>query len=365
MNAARAFMRVGVDIYRRGPMLMYPPVSGEELASLPKDVQLGGSWTGGIYPMPGASPDKPWVTSWSGYPRPYPPGDLVLVAPVAYLYEQTSLSFSNTNRLLIMLFLIYTHIGLFFGTRMLLRDASLATPVLWIGASLVYLEAIHYTLEGFYDFAAAAPLFLCFEYLRARRGLAAAVAYSVAAAIHFRVLFLAPVSLYALSIFVRERQWRGFGPRQGLGVLAIAGLSFASLGTFWLVTPALRQMAVSNVANMWVQPITAPAVLWLMTVILLSSLVLLYARAYVDLAVLLFLGFAFLSLREAQPWHWVITAVWLIAPVFQVRPDGAEAVRASRLFMLAYVAGFVLRNPLWPQFWVPLLWAKAALPMPQ
>jgi hypothetical protein len=363
MNAARAFPRLGLEIYRKGPMLMFPPVWGEELAKLPLDVQSGGSWTGGIYPMPGSTWDKPWVTSWSGFPRPYPPGDLLVVAPVALLYEQTDLSFAGANRLLIMLFLIYAHVGVFLATRLVLREASLATPVLWVAWALLYLESIHHTLEGFYDYAAAIPLLLCFDYLRARRGLAAAAAFCAAAVIHFRVLFLAPLSLYAAYLFVRERQWRDFGPKQGLLAVMVAGLSFITLGTFWLVTPALRQMTVTNVANAWVQPLSTPAVLWLLAVVLLAAALLAYLRAYFDLFVALWLGGMYLSLREAQPWHCLIVSVWLVAPIMQARPRGEEAVRAARLFMLSYVAIFVLRNPLWPNYWMPLLWAP--LPVPQ
>jgi hypothetical protein len=364
MNAARAFPRIGLDIYRRGPMLLYPPVSGTELTELPEDVKYGGSWTGGIYPMPGGTWDKPWVTSWSGFPRPYPPGDLLLVAPIAYLYDQTDLSFTQANRLLILLFLIYTHVGVFFASRMVLREASLATPVLWLCWALLYSETIHDTLDGFYDFSVATPLLLCFEYLRARRGLAAAVAFCAGAFIHFRVLFLAPLSLYAAYLFVRERQWRGFGWKQGLAVAVAAGLTFCTLGTFWLVTPALRQMTVTNPANMWVQPISAPAVLWLLAVVLLLAAVLTYARAFFDLAILLWLGVMYLSLREAQPWHILIIAVWLIAPVLHVRPRGEEAVRVVRLFFIYYVAMFLLRNPLWPNYWMYMLWLPIVPPPP-
>ncbi len=357
MNAARAFPRIGLEIYRRGPMLMVPPVSGKELAELPADVQSGGSWTGGIYPMPGSTWDKPWVTSWSGFPRPYPPGDLLLVAPVAYLYDQTDLSFTDANRLLIALFMIYAHIGLFFGTRLVAREASLATPVLWLCWALIYLEAVHNTLDGFYDFAVAAPLFLCFEYLRARRSLAAAVAYSAAAVIHFRVLFLAPLSLYAVYLFARERQWRAFGVRQVPAALALALLSFATLGTFWLVTPALRQMNVTNPANVWLQPLATPTVLWLIAVVLICAVLLAVARAFFDLVMVLWLGCMYLSLREAQPWHSLIVSTWLLAPVFTAAPRGAEAVRLVRLVFIAFVALFLLRNPLWPNVWMPGLWA--------
>jgi hypothetical protein len=332
-------------------------VSGAQLAELPADVQSGGSWTGGIYPMPGATWDKPWVTSWSGFPRPYPPGDLLLVAPVAYLYDQTDLSFTDANRLLIVLFMIYTHIGLFFGTRLILREASLATPVLWLCWALLYLEAVHNTLDGFYDFAVAAPLFLCLEYLRARRGLAAAVAYCAAAVIHFRVLFLAPLSLYALYLFVRERQWRGFGVRQALAALVAAGLSFATLGTFWLVMPALRQMSVTNPANVWVQPLAAPGVMWLIALVLTSAVALGALRAFFDLLMVLWLGAMYLSLREAQPWHGLIVSIWLLAPVYTVRPRGEEAVRLVRFVFIAFVTIFLLRNPLWPNYWMPALWA--------
>lgn len=358
MNAARAFARIGTDIYRFGPRGVYPAVEGADYVRLPADVRYGGSWTGGIYALPGLRRDKPWVTSWSDRPRLYPPGDLLLVSPVALLYDQSDTSLAEACTLLIMLFMVYSHVSLGLAFRLAAPELKLATPVLWASVIVIYLEAVHWTLQGFYDFAAAAPLIMCIYYLRERRAVAAALCYCIAAFFHFRVFFLAPLSLYAAWIFIVDRQWRSMTKGTWAALAGVVVLSVVVLWVFKVLYPTLSTMPVTNVAHFSFWPINKEITLWVVAVALVCALVLAYARAWVDLAILIWLLGMMLALREAQPWHSLLLMVWLLVPAFYARPDATEAVRFVRGVFLAYCAVALLRGQLWPS-WIPLVWKPA------
>lgn len=355
LNAARAFVRVGPRIYREGAATIGREPTLEERRAFPADVRSGGSFTGGIYMLPGLSQEKPWVTSWSGLARPYPPGDLVLVAPVAALYEKTSLSFTRANTLLIALFVLYAHAGFFVAARLVLRQASWARPVLAIGALVLYFEAMHAALEGFYDVAAIAPVLLAFEYLAARRALAAALAYCVAAFIHFRVFFLAPVAVTAGVSFLAQRPWRSLRVRDAAALAAVVALALVTLATFSVLVPTLRTMEMNNPANVFEHPALHLPVLSFAVVASACAAVLVAAAAWFDLAMVAWLTLCFFSLRQAMGWHALIVLPWVIAPVMVARPGAGETVRAVRLAFVLYVALAILRTMLWPGDWVPRL----------
>jgi hypothetical protein len=355
MNAARAFARIGTEIYKRGPKDVYPPPAPIDFVRLPPDVRYGGSWTGGIYALPGLAKDKPWVTSWSDRPRLYPPGDLLLVAPVAVLYDRTDMSLAEACSLLIMLFVVYAHVSLYVGFRFVAPALRLSTPVLWLCVALIYLEAVHWALEGFYDFAVGAPLILCLRYLKERRAIAASLAYCIAAFCHFRVFFLAPLALFAVWIFVEDRQWRGLRKRDWAALVAIAALSGVTLWVFRVLYPFLTTMPITNPIHPAFWPVSKEATLWFLAVAAVALAVMVYAEAWVDAAMVLWMGGMMLVLREAQPWHVMVLLVWLLAPPFYARADGAEAVRLGRFLLLGFGAVWMLRSILWPS-WLYALW---------
>lgn len=355
LNAARAFARVGPRIYREGAATLGREPTLEERRAFPADVRSGGSFTGGIYMLPGLAPEKPWVTSWSSIARPYPPGDLLLVAPVAWLYEKTSLSFTRANTLLIALFVLYAHTGFFVAARLVLRQASWARPLLAFGAFVLYFEAMHAALEGFYDVAAIAPLLLAFQYLAERRALASVVAYCVAAFIHFRVFFLAPVAVMGGVSFLLSSRGRRLRLRDGVALLVAAGLAVATLGTFAVLVPTLRTMEMNNPANVFEHPLVHLPVVSFAVVACVCAAVLAAASAWFDLAMLAWLTLCFFSLRQAMGWHALIVLPWVVAPVTGARAGASETVRAVRLAFVIYVALAILRSMLWPGDWVPRL----------
>jgi hypothetical protein len=353
MNAARAFARIGFDIYRAGARQLLPGLH-PALHPLPADLQVGGGSTGGIFLLPGVRADKPWLTGWADRPRLYPPGDLLLVAPVAMLYDQTELSFAAACRLLIALFVLYAHVSLYFVYRWLAPQLKLSTPLLWLCAGLIYFEAVHWSLNGFYDFAVVTPLVFCLRYLQERRAIAAALAYCLAAACHFRVFFLAPLALYALWIFVADKQWRGLKRRDYAALLAVGVLSLGVLWVFALIRPAL-DMPVTNPAHPSLWAASLEPVLWLLAVSLISLLLLLCARAWFDVVQLAWLSLTLVALNEAAPWHLLAPMTWLIAPLYRGRPEGFEAVRLARLLLLWFAGVWLLRGQFWPE-WLFWLW---------
>jgi hypothetical protein len=335
MNAARIFPRVGRDLWRVPIAEQFRPLSYEELQRMPADVQKGGSETGGVYFVPGWPEDKPLIMGWTRKTRMYPPGDMVLVAPIAALYHYTTLSLEGASRLLIAWYIVLAHVAFYFV--FLAFFESRGSGIAWLAAFLIYSNVLHFTLEGFYDGVVIAPLLVCARYLDRRRGLAALLAYCVAAFLHFRAFFLAPWALYAGWLALRGR----FGERAGRrsrwrGVLALAGaglLGSASLYTFWLDLPSLKQVAPFNpiVLGNYLQN---RAMIWNLEVVcLVCAIALLWARAWLDLVMLGWLTTIMFLLQEFTIWHLVIPMAWIPAPA------GRSYVRAIRLaFLLTVVA---------------------------
>jgi hypothetical protein len=349
MNAARVFPRIGIETWRRPLDQMFRSLTPAELAATPKDIQAGGSSSGGIFHVPGWPAGKPLVISWSNNPRNYPPGDMLLVAPIAILYHYADLSFTTANRLLLMLLLIYVHMALFFFFKFLpefIPDNASLARIQVITAAVVYIEVIHWTLEGFYDAAALAPLVLCGWYIRQRKGLPAIAAFCLAAFLHFRVFFFAPLAVYALVIILRDRQWRRWRVRQWV-VLAAAGmLGAVSLGVFWILWPSLRSLPITNPIDLsnelaWLARILLPIFLILAW---LAARSLLRLQAWLDFAIFIWMAIMMFFLHETYPWHTILAVMpWLCFPPFVMEPSSAMRIQTIRLLVFAGAIGLVFR----------------------
>ena len=340
MNAARLFPRVGLEIYRTPIKRLFGTMSPGEIARLPQDVQAGGSNTGGIYDVPGWPQDKPLVTSWTDKPRLYPPGDMLLVAPLAVAYHFTGLSFATCNLLLIGLFVVFAHVVIFYLAEGFCLGEGQGRTIDFLTLTLLYSEVIRCTLDGFYDAAAMAPLLLCSRYLYERRGLAAATAYCVAAFIHFRAFFLAPWALYAAWLVVRERQWRTWS-RRDLCVVAIAiSLAALSLFVFALNWPTLQSLPSGNPVNL-THGYKLPFVLTLVIMLGVCGAAFAAVQAWLDLAIMCWLALVLFTLHEVCFWHALIPMVWLgaptrVAPAFIVTLRGARTLFALTAFALVF-----------------------------
>jgi hypothetical protein len=327
MNAARLFPVVGRDLWRVPIAQRFRRLTPGEVAHLPVDVRVGASPSGGLYFVPGWPRDKPLAISWANKTRMYPPGDLLLVAPIAALYHFTGLSFSGACRMLLGWFVVLAHVALFFFFLMYFEGEG--SGIDWLACFLVYSQVMYWTLEGFYDPVVMVPMILCVRTLAQRRGLAAAVAYCVGALLHFRVFFQAPWALLALWFMVRDKIWQRLRARDAVA-LTVAGLcTCVSLYVFWLDWGSLSGVPLNNPLRDGFGALAQPMV-WNFQVVLLACVAaLLLARAWLDVVSLAFLGLVVLSLREFYAWHLLISMSWMAAP--SKRPM-VQGVRLAFLF---------------------------------
>jgi hypothetical protein len=333
MNAARIFPRMGRDIWRVPIADRYRLLTQDELSAIPKDVGAGASMTGGIFYVPGWPIEKPLAISWSNKTRMYPPGDMLLVAPIAFLYHYTRLSFTNACRILLSWFIVLAHVALFFFFLTFFEGKGRGID--WLICFFVYSHVLYWTLNGFYDAVAIVPMVMCARYLGQRRGLAAAVAYCVGAMVHFRVFFLAPWALFAAWVMLRDKFWRRFHIRDAIAITVALICAVVSLYVFWLDWGSLAHVGINNPIHSH-----APnkAMIWNFKLLLLACAVaFIVARAWLDLAVLLWLGIITFSLRELYYWHFLISMSWFVAPA--KRPYVSAARVAFLLTALALFFG--------------------------
>jgi hypothetical protein len=345
MNTGRLFTSTGIGIWTRPLLDNGRPLTEEERAALPAD--LAPISPEDMRTLPGWPADKPFFTSWGEHPRFHPPGNMVLTAPVAMLYSWTSLSFSWANKLLILLFLVYAHITIY-----LLLKPGLAldrvNPIGFLVVFVVYAECVHWALNGFYEPLVIAPLVLCGRYLYERRGLAAFVAYSAAAFMHFRALFLLPLGLYALYMIIDERDWENWKRKQYVGAAAGVFMAGWALFVFVLVWPYLRLLSGNVSVSLVSGSVNTSAAITFSIVMALVAAVFVYARAWLDLAILGCTALILVLLREAYPWDILSLLAWLAPPVVIGRGDRFAAVRDARLVAVFFIAVAVFGNSLMP-----------------
>lgn len=350
MNTARLFVSEGVRIWTEPLNDAGPALTDEQLAALPEDLRstVGGpDPTTAVADVPGWPADKPFVSTWGNYPRLHPPGDLLVTAPVAALYSFTGLSFTGANKLLILFFLVYAHVAFYAFVKVGSLE-SLGKPVGFAAAAIVYGELVHWSLEGFYEPIVIVPLVLCARFLAQRRGIEALFAFAVAASLHFRALFFAPWALYAVYLIAREKQWLKWSRRQNVLAAATALLSSISLSIFALVWPYFHQLNIYNPVSLASNSITSPAVVTLVIVVVAFACVLVWARAWLDLAILAWVTAMLLLIRQAYEWEIVTFLAWLAAPVLVGLRDRWSSVRDVRLVATLFMGAFVFHNALMP-----------------
>ena len=347
MNTTRLLPRAGLAIWQRPIKQMFPEYTAAERAALPEDVRGGASYVG-TYKVPGWPMDKPLMSSWTHAPRNYPPGELLLFAPIAAVYHYTKLSFTWANRILILMCIAFTHAALYLFIRQYLEQPAGDGAIGFAALFVVYGAAIAWTLQGFYDMAAVAPLLVCGTMLERRRGVEAITAFCAAAFIHYRSFFLAPLVIYAAYLVVRERQWRGWGRSQRIMAGASVALSALSLYPFYLLWPWLHTAAMNNAINVWGPAVNKPAVFAFLIAWTLAAIALAWAMAWLDLAVLAWFAVMFTGLRETFPWHVLVPMAWLGVPVIAPDVRRLARARAVRLAFFLFVAVWVFRNPLMP-----------------
>jgi hypothetical protein len=338
MNAARLFPRVGLQIWQRPTKDLVVPLTPEETSQLPSDLRPFAGPGGGVFRVDGWPLEKTFISSWAQYPRLYPPGDMVLVAPIAVAYHFSSLTFTQVNRILIVYFLLLAHISVFFVLLVFWpgEPRRLIGP---LGLFIAYSELIHWSLEGFYDVALLAPITLAAMLLKAKRNLAALVAYCASTFIHYRAFFFAPLAIYAAYSILRNGDWRRWRIREMIAVAVAMLLGGTSLYTFGLLWPWFSQVQITNPVRL--AP-NNPALIEFVIVILVVALFLLNARAWFDTVMLFWMSIMWI--RTPYTWFWYMLAVlpWLTMEMLGVeKAEAIPTVRSARLMFLIVVSVLV------------------------
>jgi hypothetical protein len=337
VNAARVFPAIGADVWRRPVDAMFPPANPRDIPSDPQLATLPRAFL-----VSGFPDDKPFVQGWSASPRMYPAGLMALVAPIAAAYHFTDLSFAASNRIAILWFLAIAHVGFFFLIHEALRTGETRRRVLFL--VIVYGTAIYWTLEGFYDAAAVAPLFLCGALLAERRGVAALTAYCASAALHFRAFFLAPWALYAAYLAWNERPFR---KRDWAALVTVGLLSIASLYPFALVAPWLSKLPARGGLD------GAPGVIAVLVISGACAAAFAWARSWLDVAVVAWVTLMLLTMRATYGWYVIFLLPWLVAPAIGRAHERSLFVTDVRFVAIAGLSAVAFRFPLVPGW--PLL----------
>ncbi len=335
MNAARLFPRVGLQIWQRPTRDLVVPLRPEEVSQLPSDLRPFAGPGGGVFRVPGWPLNKAFISSWTQYPRPYPPGDMVLVAPIAIAYHFSSLTFTQVNRILIIYFLLLAHISVFF-VLLLFWPGEPRRIIGPLGIFIAYSELIHWSLEGFYDVALLAPITLAAMLLKAKRNLAALVAYCASTFIHYRAFFFAPLSIYAAYSILKNGDWRRWRAREIIAIAVAVLLGGTSLYTFGLLRPWFSQVQITNPVRL--AP-NNPALIEFVVVILIVALFLLSARAWFDTVMLFWMSIMWI--QTPYTWYWYMLAMlpWLTMEMLDMKkPEAIPTVRSARLIFVIVVS---------------------------
>jgi hypothetical protein len=347
MNTARLFVLCGPCVWTTPVHRIFPSASPQERRQVEAELRPY-VVTGEVFSAPGVSPEKPLIMNWSRLPRPYPPGALVLVAPVTLAYHFTPLSFFGAIRLLILGFLLYAHVGFYFLLRSALESPVRPGALGLLAGAILYSEFVHWSLEGFYDVAMLAPLALCGHYLRQRRGLAALLAYCVAAFIHYRAYFFAPLPLYAAYLLLQEQQWRGWRARDWTALAVAVLLGGVSLSTFGLVWPWLSFFPKTNPLELQAHN---PALWQMLLSGGLAVAAFLYARAWLDVALLGWLGVMLSRVIQVQAWHVLTPLLWLALPAWTSNERRVPLVRDARVLFVWVMSVAIYGNSLLTAWW--------------
>jgi hypothetical protein len=329
MNDARHFPRAGIRHWTTPLARMEPRLTPAQRAALPRDIV--DCPDGCLFHVDGWPAEKPMQQSWPLLTRFYPPGDLLLFAPAAALYQFTPIRSSTLNRLLVILCLAFAHAGIF---AILDRvDGLLAALCALLGASVL----VHWSLEGFYDAAIVLPLLLCDGFLAAGVGASALLAFGVAMLLHFRALYYVPWGVAAAVLVLR-----GQGRPEVAKITVAAVCLSVSVATFALSLPGL--LAYPLQLNPLLGASHPQALFEAATVAAGAIAIFLWARSPLDAGIVAWLALVLTHVRQNYSWYTMALVPWLCAP------SPKPAVRLARLAVFAFLAVRIHQDSLWPRW---------------
>jgi hypothetical protein len=281
-------------------------------------------WTTPAGELP-AFPDS--HVNWPELPAMYPPGMLLLHAPFAALVEAGVVTTERVS-----FFVIVAWLLAFAAVCGMLSRLPAKTLVDRAFLALLALGLLGFVVRGFYD--VVPMLVLLHAFAQATRGKTAQglAWWALAAFLHYRVFFTAPLVVPWLVELVRARAW---------GWLAVsASLLLPSLATFAMSARFLSVLPETNpMHHVW------PAVLVLLA--LAAWLTWCAKRGLLrDAAPLALVVLMLMVPRQTMSWH-----VFVIWPAFLSWREEPAVERWARQ-LLAVVVMFVGLRGEWPGHWL-------------
>jgi len=234
--------------------------------------------------------------------------------------------------------LLLAHLSIYLAVNSFLQYQA-SSIIGLLGLVLCYFELIHLPLEGFYDVAYVGPLIASFGLLLAERRPAAVAAYAGATFIHFRALFYAPIAIYAVCGILLRREWRDWGRREVALIATAVVLGGASLYPFALLWPAFRQQGIANPIGL-VPHGPNPTFISFVVLSGLIAAALGWARAWADLAILLWMSLMWICLPYAYAWYVLALVPWVMAGPLWSKPERANLIRDARLLFMLVTSAF-------------------------
>lgn len=341
VGLARVFTSVGTEIYDGPRGELGNELTPEERSALPPDLQPVLE----ARSIEGWPADKPYVSTWPTIPSFYPPGDMVMFAPVAIIYSFTDMSFTEMNRATIQLLLVYAHVtiflilALYFGRAQ--PDGADALALVVAGYLI-----LRWTIEGFYDGGWIAPLILTPVFLARRAALPAVTSFAVAAFTHFRALFYLPWAVQGFVEFLRGKQWHRWDGRKTIMAAATVVMGAASLWVFLSVADLMRDHTLSNTFNMRSDSFDRNHFASLLLVAIPGGMVFVWKRAWSELLMLAWVVVMVTQVPEIPYWDAVALVPWLVAPSWGANAD--PTARRARSVTAVLVMSAVFSMPFDP-----------------
>jgi hypothetical protein len=280
--------------------------------------------------------DQPLRINWVEFPRPYPPGNVLLFAPIGWAWARGWMDFVMANAILLVSFVVAAHAWAITLWRAL---AAESLPVRVTLASVGAAFVLFWSMAGFYD--AVPALLVLAGILQQRRGrpALACLAFSTACFLHFRALWYAP--LVVASAWTALRRGPDREERAALGLAAVC-LALTA-GVLFLLAPALPRFPVNHPVYLpdGTRDLLAAAALaapWIVAARLGH-----HALASVGICATVLLTLA----PQGMPWHGVMLLGLWILPA----PAPARHPTAVRLVCVAWtelVLRLVLHGTLVP-----------------
>lgn len=264
-----------------------------------------------------------FVINWPQYPRVYPPGCQLLMAPLAMLFV-LGVPFSWVNALAMVGLLLFGHLATLLLARLFWRVEGAALRITGLAfVAFAHVQLVVWALGGMYDVVPLAAVLAGVVAARDRRFPAAFVLLALALFLHYRALWYLP--LFAWAAAQVARSWGAWARREKRAVIAAVCAPVLAGASFVLSWPALHTFPESNVLR------SHPALgLFVVPAVALGALAV--TRSWLTLSCA---GWQLLMLsqtRELRPWH-VLLSMPLVAVATLERRTAAAVLAALALVL--------------------------------